>query len=267
MIAALAGSIEPSVRLRFDLELRSPTIVLRDPSAPVTRRGFGWFGLRGHRYSAIQAARAHDLLLIDVTTDGPQPVDVIVDEPLPKHLLERAWLRVDDLGLRVPSGRIVAGGLENFGRPNVRGAAHELPAGGYAVTVLAPDWSLDEPPLGTEENERVGYAILLTNALLAFAAVVALVILVVGLLKAWRGSLIAAAGSLLVAWFAAMVINRPRRGERARMRRAANESRYPAVVLRLQRLEHNEDVLDLRAGYVDLNRPIDRPLPALDTVH
>jgi hypothetical protein len=248
------------LRLRSEVDTRTPVVVLRDVESELAPLPPAWLGAPRRRRAALNGCGRHRLLLIDTTSDGPQTVDLIVEEPIPKHLLERAWLLVDDLGLRVPGGQLALSGLDDLGRGRRLDA--RIPPGSYRVSVLAPDWSLDEVPLEEPDVSRVGWVVVTTNALLACAALASVALLVVGIVRAWSAAMPWAAGLLLLAWTTALALQRPGRGERSRMHRAALDARFPAIVVRLRRLPDDDAVLDLAAGHVDFNQPIDRPLPS-----
>ena len=81
------------MRLRFDVDTKYPSLVLRDVASPLPTAPSRWAGAGKARRAAIEAARGHRLLLVDLPAAGPQTVDVLIDEPLPKHLVERASRR------------------------------------------------------------------------------------------------------------------------------------------------------------------------------
>ncbi len=74
---------------------------------------------------------------------------VFVDEALPDSLRAHISTTTQDVLLRVPSGKLVASGLEDLGTPAKATSSMELPAGNYLVDAyeLDYDWDRDIAPV------------------------------------------------------------------------------------------------------------------------
>src|SRR5688572_32313699 len=65
-----------------------------------------------------QDATAGDIFLIHLGGDGGGPIDVYVDSPIPNEALTEARAAEREFLLRVPSGRLIVGGVEDYRSAN-----------------------------------------------------------------------------------------------------------------------------------------------------
>jgi hypothetical protein len=82
-------------------------------------------------------AVAGDLFLIHTGADGGGPIDVYVDEAIPDNVLLEIEKQPGEFRLRVPTGRLVVGGVEDYRslKPKITGpdSIVSLPAGDYEL--------------------------------------------------------------------------------------------------------------------------------------
>ena len=80
---------------------------------------------------------AGHLFLIHTGADGGGPIDVYVEEPIPESALKQTRRAQGEFLIRVPSGRLVVGGAEDYRAPKPRITGENsivvLPAGDYRL--------------------------------------------------------------------------------------------------------------------------------------
>jgi hypothetical protein len=84
-----------------------------------------------------QDATAGDIFLIRLGGDAGGPIDIYVDSPIPNEVLAEMRAADDEFLLRVPSGRLIVGGVEDYrsAKPKITGpnSVVALPSGDYAL--------------------------------------------------------------------------------------------------------------------------------------
>ncbi len=186
------------------------------------------------------AAHAGSVLAMHTATDGTLAYRVYVDEDLPEPLRARISTTTTNVLLRVPSGKLVASGIEHASDPAKAETSMELPAGNYLVDVfeLDYDWDRDIAPVLAEElggpYRREVIVGPLSTALLLVGVGAG-----VGGLIAW--SLVIAlsgAAALALGFGAARLIS----GADYEAKKAAIAKRFPGLVLVLRRLDDSSDL-------------------------
>jgi len=137
-----------------------------------------------------QDSTAGDIFVIHLGGDGGGPVDVYVDAPVPNEALKEMRATEREFLLRVPSGRLIVGGVEDYRSGSSRATGPKsvvvLPPGDYALRChVGPSEGDFAPPtseqlkaaLGEEDYayysridkmRLLGYALLLLFPVLAF---------------------------------------------------------------------------------------------------
>ena len=82
-------------------------------------------------------AQAGHLFLIHTGADGGGPIDVYVEEPVPELALKQTRRAEGEFLIRIPTGRLVVGGAEDYRAPKPRITGENsivlLPAGDYRL--------------------------------------------------------------------------------------------------------------------------------------
>ncbi len=191
------------------------------------------------------AAEAGSLLAMYTAADGPLGYRVVVGEELPDELRGKIATTTKDVLLRVPSGKLVASGLEHAGDPAKADSTLELPAGNYLVDVheLDYDWDRDIAPVLDKElgsayrREKLGGPIAGALTLLGVGA------LVYGAI-AWNLTFPIAGAAAAVLGF---VLPRLIVGKGYEAKKADIAKRFPGLVLVMRRLADDAD-LSAHAG-------------------
>lgn len=107
------------------------------------------------------AAQGH-LFLLHTGGDGGGPIDVYVDEAVPREVQERLVPSEGEFLLALPSGALVVGGVEDYRSPQARitddHSTVTVPAGDYAVRCYAAKDEEQSPKSDSDLNELVGRA-------------------------------------------------------------------------------------------------------------
>jgi hypothetical protein len=190
------------------------------------------------------------LLIFDTAADGDIHLALYVDEPLPDGLTSAVVHETREVLLRVPTGKLVASGLEYVGhaKPNAKSTV-ELPAGNYLVDIYERDVDWDRDVAPTVERElgpaykREGWVGPL-GGVLVFAGITVVVIALFAwsLLSFGIGMLVGALG------IAMLVLGLPK-GDYERQKRAI-AMRFPTDVLVLRRLPDDVDVASYRGAVI-----------------
>lgn len=210
--------------------------VLYDPS----------IGGRVEKEAEVEAAaRAGTLLAMYTAGDGALGYRIYVDEDLPDALRGRVATTHEGLLLKVPSGKLVASGLEHHGDATKAAATAEVPAGNYLVDAYELDYDWDRdivPVLRAELGSAYGRDTMIraVSGLLILAGVGCLV---AGAL-AW--SVFVAVGGA-VALVLGLGLARLATTAAYEARRREIELRFPGLVLVLRRLDAAAD-LSAHAG-------------------
>jgi hypothetical protein len=114
--------------------------------------------------AASQALHAEaeqgDLFLIETRADGGGPVELYLDEEVPPHLREDLHAMPRDFLLRLPSGRLVVGGVEDYRSTKApvttdQSQAIAMAAGEYRLRCFIRSDSEDEAPASEGELEKL----------------------------------------------------------------------------------------------------------------
>src|SRR5260221_12587956 len=95
--------------------------------------------LSGKKFQAAlnSDAEAGQLFFIQTGADGGGPVDVFVDEEIPPQLRRQIRLNPKEFLLRIGSGRMMVGGVEDYrsSQPRITGpdSVANIPAGDYEL--------------------------------------------------------------------------------------------------------------------------------------
>ncbi len=164
---------------------------------------------------------------------------VFVDEELPDSLRTHISTTTRDVLLRVPSGKLVASGLEDLGHPAKATSSMELPAGNYLVDAyeLDYDWNRDIAPVLVAElpayrRERSLKPVAGTLTLLGIGGVV-------GGAFAWNPLALGAGAIVLLAGLglARAITSKPYLANKD-----AIAKRFPGLALVLRRLDDGADL-------------------------
>src|SRR5689334_22022568 len=101
----------------------------------------------------LASAETGALLPMYTAADGEIGYRLFVDEELPYEMRQRIAKTTKDVLLRVPSGKLVASGLEYVGEATEAASSAEIPAGNYLIDVheLDYDWDKDIEPVMKKE--------------------------------------------------------------------------------------------------------------------
>jgi len=187
-----------------------------------------------------RAAKAGSLLAMSTSSDGLLEYRVFVDEELPEALRPRISTTQKDVLLRVPSGTLIAAGMERAGVPANAESTMELPAGNYLVDVseLDYDWDRDIVPVlraelgGGYRRELIGGLVGAGLTLLGIGG------LVTGGL-AWSLPIMILAAVILVF---GLVTRRVVPGAAYKARKTEISRRFPGLVLVLRRLDNGVEL-------------------------
>ncbi len=164
---------------------------------------------------------------------------VFVDEELPESLRAHISTTTKDVLLRVPSGKLVASGLEDVGDPAKATTAMELPAGNYLVDAyeLDYDWNRDIVPVLVAElpayrRERRLKPVASALTLLGIGGAV-------GGAFAWNPFVLAAGAIVLVL---GICLARALTNGKYRANKDAIAKRFPGLALVLRRLDDGADL-------------------------
>lgn len=186
------------------------------------------------------AVRAGSLLAMHTVTDGSLDYRVYVDEELPETLRPRiiTTTTTKDVLLRVPSGKLVASGIEHVRGPEA--ASIELRPGNYLVDVyeLDYDWDRDIAPVLSDElggaYRREVIVTPLTSALLLVGIGAG-----IGGLIAWNLTIaIGGAAALALGFGTSRLIS----SADYEAKKTAIAKRFPGLVLVLRRLDDGADL-------------------------
>jgi hypothetical protein len=117
-----------------------------------------------HLSDTLEADAAQGrLFLLHTGADGGGPIDVYVDEAVPREVQERLVpMRDREFLLAVPSGALVVGGVEYYRSPQARitddNSTVAVPAGDYAVRCYAAKDEEQSPRSEEELRKLVGDA-------------------------------------------------------------------------------------------------------------
>jgi hypothetical protein len=108
-----------------------------------------------------QDATAGDIFLIHLGGDGGGPIDVYVDSPIPTEALAEMRAMDREFLLRVPSGRLIVGGVEDYrsDKPKITGpnSVVVLAPGDYALRChIGPNEGNFAPPTSKELKAALG---------------------------------------------------------------------------------------------------------------
>jgi hypothetical protein len=108
-----------------------------------------------------QDATAGDIFVIHLGGDGGGPIDVYVDSPIPSEALKEMRAADREFLLRVPSGRLIVGGVEDYrsATPKTTGpnSVAVLPPGDYALRCyIGPREGNFGPPTSRELKAALG---------------------------------------------------------------------------------------------------------------
>lgn len=186
------------------------------------------------------------LLVVDTAADGEIHWRIYVDEPLPDELRTAIESETKDVLLRVPSGKLVACGLEYVGRAEARAKTSlDVPAGNYLADIYERDidWDRDIGPTLEQElgadYKREGWVGPLGGVLLLAGIVICLV-------GAFSWSLLLLAIGLGTATLGVVVFRYGLpKGDYEHDKRAI-AMRFPALVVVLRRLPDDADLAPYR---------------------
>ena len=204
-------------------------------------------------------AQAGHLFVIHTGADGGGPIDVYVEEPVPELALKQTRRAEGEFLIRIPTGRLVVGGVEDYRAPKPRITGENsmvvLPAGDYRLRCLIgteDEWVPEtssraelEKVLGAEDYRywrklentgRLGCLSVLLFPLLAF-------------LIGWKLGL-AVTFVVAVSWFyvrETFFLKRNARYQRIdkavnEIRKRAQEAAPPTFVLELNRVSPGSDL-------------------------
>jgi len=104
--------------------------------------------------------QAGHLFLIHTGADGGGPVDVYVEEAIPESALKRTRRAEGEFLIRIPTGRLVVGGAEDYraAKPRITGANSNvlLPSGNYCLRCHIGTEDEWEPPSRAELENILG---------------------------------------------------------------------------------------------------------------
>jgi hypothetical protein len=221
--------------------------VLFDPTAQATPYGEDFDQAQARLNAEITEGR---LLHIDTHSDGCIGYTVFVDEPLPDDLRARVVEHTPEILLRVPGGRLVAGGLEDLGGSMTKHTV-EVPPGDYLVDAYRTDFDEGdfEPVLLRELGSsyrrewwasHIGALFLVGGFFVAIGGLVTWHpwVAVAGVASAGLGALVLALG--------------PRDADYWR-RKDEIENRFPPLALVLRRLPSDADASAYRGRTIDIS--------------
>lgn len=221
------------------------TCVVFDPSALTHLHAVEWDQFWGD--GGDREATVGNLVLLETPSDGTYKLRVYVEEAAPPELISRAFHAEPGRLLRVPGGRLCAGGLEHVPLKDARspaGSAVQLAAGDYRV-----DGYLIEPD---EADTRIAGVDRLTGWGCLGTVLLAPLALLFLSTNDWvfQPPSIAIA-ALLVLFWVPLLLWRRRPAQQAAQRQLA-DAQTPSLVLVLSRLD---DATDRRAMKGLLLRP------------
>lgn len=235
--------------MKFDLtcETDAGSFAICDPGA-VSEIGDG---SAGSVYE--NEARKGNLTVYSYGGNGDMRFRLFVDEPVDAELEQRADGRVVGV-LRVPTGRLVASGVEALAAPG-KPEGTAIPAGNYEVTGFDVEWGDEEERAGDEAARRAspsGHAIERVVApllvMLIWASMITgmslLFLLAIGkttLREAWEW--VRAYGLWYLGLWAVLIgVGKLAPVGRAVRGREAAQASYPGAVVQLRRLPDDEDI-------------------------
>jgi hypothetical protein len=242
--------------MRFELRSATDTAthVIFDPAAVshLTRDAYDtWFQTIG-----AEADRGN-LIAYSYGGDGEMDFVVFVDEPVEPRLSERAGTVATGV-LRVPSGRLLAGGLEHLGTPD-RCTRQIIAPGNYEVTAYDLEWgeqAEDEADLAEERANPARARVLRWLGPLTGVLVLVTLLALIFAIGVWNMATRAESFELvlrfgpwlIVPWIAVLVLwKRLPDGSRPDRARAEVYRKYPGAVVHLRRLDGSEPI-DTRKG-------------------
>src|SRR5262245_32463007 len=82
------------------------------------------------------------IFVLNTGADGGGPIDVYIDEPIPESVLKNFDHLKGEFLVRVPSGRLIVGGVEDYrySKRKITGpdSVVSIPAGDYQIRCYAP---------------------------------------------------------------------------------------------------------------------------------
>jgi hypothetical protein len=210
-----------------------------------------------------QDATAGDIFLIHLGGDGGGPIDVYVDSPVPTEALTETRPADREFLLRVPSGRLIVGGVEDYrsGKPKITGpnSVVVVPPGDYALRChIGPNEGNFAPPTRKELKAALGeedyayFSRIDKMRLLGYALVLLFPVLTFPL--GWKWALLITAVVFLVYFYVQeeVVVKRNARYQKISERfnqlfRKAKEKERPMFILDLRRIP---EPLNLTGGSI-----------------
>jgi hypothetical protein len=196
------------------------------------------------------AAESGAILALDTASDGSFHYKLFVDEELPYELRTRIKRTTRNVLLRVPSGRLVASGIEYVGDVTKAETTVDVPPGNYIVDIHDVDYEWDrdiDPVLQRELGATYSREqILGTVAGIMFLG--GIVAAVIGLGK-WTWEILVGGLASSVLGFACGKLAAPRDFE---ARKAAIVNRYPLVVVSMRRLPDDADISAYKGQLVNI---------------
>jgi hypothetical protein len=107
-------------------------------------------------------ANAGEVFVIHTGADCGGPVDVLIDEQIPQEFRDQMSVLPGEFLLRVPSGRLVVGGIEDYrsAKPKITDSntsEAQIPAGDYGVQAyIGPEENIPVTPSKAELKRLLG---------------------------------------------------------------------------------------------------------------
>jgi hypothetical protein len=201
-----------------------------------------------------QDSTAGDVFVIHLGGDGGGPIDVYVDSPIPKEALTEMRVTEREFLLRVPSGRLIVGGVEDYrsggSKATGPGSIVVLPPGDYALRCyVGPNEGNFAPPTSKElraalgEDDYTYYSRIAKVRLLGYAIVLLFPALTFFLDWNWKWALLTTIAVFLGFFYGQeeLVVKRNARYQRIcrkvnQLFRKAKAKEGPCFILELRRI-------------------------------